>query len=64
MHPPQDGQVLLCGACVPFIAIKFCEEVEATTLLAKALLHAVLQQRGQLQVLLADPVALVVLLLH
>ena len=49
---------------MPFVAIKLCEEVEATALLAEALLHAILQQRGQLQVLLADPVALVILLFH
>lgn len=38
--------------------------MEAAALLAEALLDAILEQRGQLQMLLADPVALIVLLLH
>ena len=37
--------------------------MKTTALLAEALLHAVLQEGGQLQVFLADAVALVILLL-
>ena len=47
----------------PLISIKVSQQVEAATLLAEALLHAILEQRGQLQVLLADAIPLVVLLL-
>jgi hypothetical protein len=37
--------------------------MKAATLLAEALLHAILQERRQLQVLLTDAISLVVLLL-
>jgi len=47
----------------PLVTVKVSQQMETATLLAEALLHTILEQGRQLQVLLADSVALIVLLL-
>ena len=47
----------------PLITVKVSQQMEAATLLAKALLDPILEEGRQLQVLLADAITLVVLLL-
>ena len=51
-------------SCAPLVAVKVGEQVEAAALLAEALLQPVLQQAGQLEVLLADTVALIIFFLN
>ena len=56
----MQGQHEFCRCSLPLAAVKVGQQVEAPALLAEALGDAVLEQAAQLQVLLADAVALVV----
>lgn len=47
---------------VPFVSIKISQQMESATLLTEALQFAIFQQRHPLQVILAYPVPLVILL--
>ena len=51
------------GKIAPLVTVKVSQQMETATLLAEALLHTILQQGRELQVLLADSVALIILLL-
>lgn len=49
-------------ALPPLVAVKFSQQVEAPTLLAEALGQAILDEAAQLEVDLAEPISLIVVL--
>ena len=68
----RDGFGRACTACscaigaaqvsAPLVTVKVCQDVETAALLAKPLLYPILEQGRQLQMLLTNAIALIVLL--